>query len=272
MISLLFDDESSPFALKPTAWEPVAVLGTDLEEWWSAEDHGTANMTDDGAGLISAWVGRKGAVTVTAATTARPTYGATAFGGTKKGLTFDGTTDAMVSTSFAGLPGGATAGELWAVVSQDQLDAVATVGTMVDYGGTNAGTDRCLFRSRTASISAGFINDGTDSLGFSQVTVPFNGTHIIRGFWSGTTQGISLDGNTQVTETIAAFNTGSTRLRIGASNASSATNFLLGVVRHVLVTSILTAARRQQLEGWLAWDSGIQAKLPVAHPFRLSPP
>jgi hypothetical protein len=71
-------------------------------------------MTDDGSGVISAWVDKVGAMSVTAATTARPTWTVGALtsptGNAKSGLTFDGTANCMVSTDLSTLPTGTTAG------------------------------------------------------------------------------------------------------------------------------------------------------------------
>ena len=123
-------------------------LGRDiLRNWWSADDHGTARMTDDGAGLISSWTDRIAGLAVTAVTAARPTYGATALAG-RPALTFDGVANCLASTSLTNMPTGAQDGEIWALFSQAAA-APADTGNrdLIRYGGTSADTCRMVDRT-----------------------------------------------------------------------------------------------------------------------------
>ncbi len=139
-------------------WAPVASLGSTLGAWWTADDHGTARMTDDGSGVISSWTDSVGAMAITAATTARPTWTSTAFNSAYAGLTFDGTANCFASTTLTTLPTGANAG--WAML----VVAPTTSGTlyhMLSYGGTANATLRSL---RKASNNAAQITDGTTGI------------------------------------------------------------------------------------------------------------
>lgn len=238
----------------------LATLGAAAIADWSADDHGTANMTDDGAGAISAWADRLGGVSVTAATTARPTYGATAFNG-KPGLTFDGTANCMVTTALGSIPTGANPSYIFAV-----LDTANVALTMrpLGWGAGVSGQDRRLTLS-TAHLFQ--VSDGTTAMadasasavGKSLLTGLFDGA-LLRGFVNG--QPFSIPPVSLVPAT------GSTRLRIGASAAVSPASFFQGVIRRVVITGALSAAQRQQVEGYLAWDGGISNLLARNHPYR----
>lgn len=247
------------------AWNPTALGASVLSARWSAKDHGSL-MTDDGAGLISQWVDSAGAMAVTATTTARPTWSATSFNSAYPGVTFDGSANTMVSTTLTTLPTGSTAGEIWVL---GNFTTSGSLGIMAGYGGTAGSTFRAI-RKSTVDLSA--VTDGTVTIAGASVT----GNHILMGDWSGTTETGYLDGTvlSGAPGTIASLNTSTTRLRIGASTATSAASFLLGVISEVIIiTGQLSASDRQKLEGYLAWQGGLAGSLlPVTHLYRWAPP
>jgi hypothetical protein len=251
-----------------TGWTPAS-LGAALKVLWTADDHGTARMTDDGAGLISSWKTNDGsAATVTAATTARPTWSATAFGGTHAGLTCEGTVTTMVSTTLTNLPTGSTVGEL--IVSADIAATQATTGFPFRYGGGSAATDRGIQVS--SANKAGLIASPTV---LSDLVHGLVGPHIIRARYESTTvygwtDGQSWPAPSQSGETTLA--TGTTRLRICASTGGSASAWFTGAVRLVAATTDLTTAQEQQLDAYFAWDANRPFLLPYNHPFRYRHP
>lgn len=232
-------------------------LGGALVAWWNADDHDTANMTDDGDGLISAYVDRIGGLSLTAAAGARPTWGAAAFTGfdgtTKAALAFDGTANCLTGAT-TGLPTGTTPGEIWLVATGPAV-ADGSNRNPFTYGGTAGGTFRRFRKATTdnASASDGAVTANALSTTASWVGVP----KIIGGMFGATTVEVRANGRAGTTATGATLNTGTTRTRIGADSANTAANFWLGAIRHVIVTTALTNAQRQQLEGWMAWDSGL---------------
>ncbi len=94
---------------------------------------------------------------------------------------------------------------------------------------------------------------------------------MLYGDWSGTSENGYFNGTltTGSPATIASLNTGTTRFRLGASNASSASSFTTGVVRHLFMgPGTLSDANRQSLEGWIAWDAAMTSVLPAGHPYK----
>lgn len=255
-----------------TAAGPVTALGSALKAWLTADDHGTARMTDDGSGLISSWTSADGsALTVTAATTARPTWSASAIsrpsGGSVSGLAFDGTANCMVSTTLTNIPTGSTAGEVWISGTQELTSAIATSRNIIAYGAFVSSQGRILIRSTNST--ALIVQDQTVNL--IDTRFDFFGPFIIGGMWAGTLQSGRKNGlpTNPETATISTLNTGTVRLRLGANDNTSAAGFHQGVIRHVLITTTLTALQRLRLEAWLAWDMGWQRyRLPSTHPFR----
>lgn len=256
-----------------TALGPVAALGSKLKAWWDADDHGTANMIDDGAGAISAWIDKVGAMALAAITTQRPTWGAASFlsptGNHKAGLAFNGTANFMASLLLGTLPTGATAGELWALV--DHYNASAAARIAFGYGSATGPNSRFLFRNAVSSVLRLHVNDGTTSTIDTQLTL--YGAHALSGAWAATVQTGSIDGLPVGPTTITTINTSSTKFCIGARSLTVPDLFWLGQIRHAMVTTTLTALERQQLAAWLLWDVGWHRnRLPFNHPFRFRRP
>lgn len=253
------------FGYVASAWQPFLLGSSVLSAWWNADDHNQSSlMTDDGAGLISSFKDRAGQMAVTAATTARPTWASNSFNSSYAGLTFDGVANCLVSTTLTTIPTGATAGWAMALASPVTL---ATGTSILNYG-LGAATSRNL-NKQGGGNDAPQLSDGSTGLNGTPAT--FLGPHMLYGDWSGTAMNGYLDGTfiTGSPATIASLNTSTTRLRLGATAATTAASFFVGVMRHVFVgAGVLTTAQRQLLEGWMAWDANLTSLLPASHPYK----
>jgi len=252
-------------------WVP-SDLGSVLNSHWTADDHGTSNMTDDGSGLISAWKARVSAVNPIAVTTARPTWTSTAFNTLYTGMTFDGTTDVIgTATGVSGLITGATAGYIFTVVDQTALVADTGQRTIGGYGATGAGGGRFLLRTVTSGANRLRISTGT-AAPLDDVSVDFSSRHmVLAGFAASGVISGWIDGavTSPATSATTVPNTGTSRVRLGASINTSADLFWQGVIRHFMVlTGALTAVDIDKLFGWAAWDGGLRANLPASHPYK----
>jgi len=242
-------------------------LGSSLAAWWSADDHGTARMVDDGAGVISQHNDRVGGMALNGTTTQRPLWKAASFNGFSEVL-FDGVANVLFSTGIGSLPVASVGGELWLLCRQ--LTAGATAGTrvMMSCGTQAAASLRGLYRMSVSSVNRAAVHDGTTAL--TDTLADLSSYAIVGGAWAGTTEEGRINGAvfSPASATIASLNTGTTRLALGAS-AGLASFANIGV-RHAFVTTTLTALQRQQMEGWLAWDAGLQATsiLPVSHLYK----
>lgn len=237
---------------RKTLWTPAS-LGSNLSAWWSADD-----LAD---GAVASWTDRKSGITVTQATgTAQPVRAASSFN-SRPGVTFATDDFLEVATVPAAIPLGATAGMIMTATSIGDL---TTVNCPASYG---SGT---ILTSRRTTYSTGETPTLSENGGGNAVGVAGSGlgTHLYMGRWAGTTMEGWLDGVNFGPAAIASLNTSNVRLRIGAHEGTVATQFFNGAIRHVFITLDLSVADRQKLEGWTAWDCGIQASLAAGHPYR----
>lgn len=253
--------QAAPHAL----WSPKSIPRSNLRHWWCAEDYASL-MTDDGAGRISSWTDRVGGQAVTGTTTARPTYGAAAFNAAYPGLTFDGVANTLAWATLSGQLvsiTAASAGELWAVYNTPVTPPASM--RIAGYGGTSGATMRQI----GATTSAVLVYDGaTTCLGGAPA-----GYHITGGAWHGTVEEGRDNGTALANSTIATLNTGTTRLRLGASTLTTASQFAAMVLSDVIIIAgTLSTLDRQRLEAWFAWNRGLQSILPSDHPFKLQRP
>jgi hypothetical protein len=234
----------------PRVTNPVTLLGASLAAWWDAD-----NLSD---GAVASWADKVGSLTVTEATN-QPVRAASSLNG-RAGVTFDGVNDILTVASTTGLPTGATPGEIWLVC---QSVGAASVGQIIiRYGQTGRGqsrnpTSEARPISGGENLNAGIAYDATNP-----------GPHIVGGIFLATEMQGRYNGAPFATTAASTLNTGTTRLRMGANDGASPASFYSGVIRHVLITTLLTEQQRYGLEGWLAWDAGTQARLPYQHPFR----
>jgi hypothetical protein len=241
-------------------WDPYVIPRSKLKAWWHADDHGMANMTDAGSGVISAWKDRIGGLSLAASTTARPTWAADSFDGGLAGVTFDGTANVM---SVASIPfSGAVDCEIWALVS---VSAGAAVAHLVSFGGTGSATSRQMRRDSSNRLS---VSDGSTIL-VGTTNNSFVGPHIAQVYFASTTMGWRRDGGKSANSaSFANTAIGTTRTAFGASNATTPASFGGMVLRQLFIfQGSLTTAERNILEYYLAIDADDPTLLDSAHPY-----
>ncbi len=243
---------------------PSAILGSALAAWWSADDHGGANMTDDGAGLISSWKDRVAALDCTGATTARPTWTAAGFNG-RAGVTGDGVANALTVTSTTGLPTAADPGVVFAVFSTTLVDATARFP--INYGGT--ATSRGMRQNNATGL---LVTCDAGAVGPS-VAFTAAGSFIVLSIATGALLQGRINGSAAGSSAVVP-NSGTNRLRLFSnSNGAGAAGFLGGTIRQAgVITGVPTQAQILALEGWFALDGGLQSRLPGNHPYRVQRP
>lgn len=244
-------------------FEPVTDLGAALAALWSADSHGTANMTDDGSGLISSWKDVVGGLDLAGATTARPTWSATSFNSAFAGVTGDGTANALTAAATTGLPTGTNESWIIALVNQPSDGSARFV---FSYGAATASAGRKIQKISTDRLQ---VNNGT--AGPTHSADAFVGIHLVAGhFVAG---GASIEGYfdsvpTTPASAAASTNTSTTRTRMFSDVGAAASGFGTCTVRYIAVCGAVTALQLDQLEGWMCHTSGKSALLSAAHPFR----
>ena len=117
---------------------------------------------------------------------------------------------------------------------------------------------------------------------YANRTIIFSGltpgqTLILSGSFASYIQSLSANGGTITTANLfpsGIFNTGSGFASIGGQEvAGGGTGPLQGDVYEIIAYNYALGLKDQQLiQGYLAWKWGLQANLPVSHPYRSAPP
>lgn len=219
-------------------------LGDDLLAWWSADRSDLVTVTGIG---VSSWRDAVAGYDMVQATDAnRPTYSATSFNGAP-GVTFDGLTKHLTLTP-APFPTDAGACEVWAVFSEAAADA--TSRTLFSYGGNDAFTSRRMTRVATTDLLQVLCGKGTTP----NVTVLSVGTlttrHLGRAIFAADSVGVQLDDEAVVSAAVVPSIV-NTRARIGATPLDAPNGIWSGIVRDIIVTSILSANQVAAMRAWL---------------------
>jgi len=249
-------------SMYPRLWHPDNLGRDKLAAWWDPNDQGSTNMTNDGAGLISAWRDRMNGLTVAAAGTARPTWAATSFNSLYQGLTFDGVDDVLIVASTGVLPVGTNEGWIFALANQTDT---ADIDGQIAYG------------THASPQVRGFLKSAGDRLQLATEGTPltdsgttFTGMKLAAGrFGPGglTLEGWINDAPTTPPSVATSFNTGTATTRLGAYLGGL--YYFQGVMSHMMVIrGPLSTLERNRLSAWLLWNTGLQANLAANHPFR----
>ena len=219
------------------AFSPLSI--SSLTEWF---DIGSLAAVGNG-NPISSWAGIKGLMTLSAATTLRPTYAANDGDGMPAAV-FDGVDDTILSglTNTANIFGSTGDCETWAVVR-------ATAGNRGFFATHGAvGMDSYLF---TAAV---YIDSPTSANRINSATGINNGAwRVLRLAKTGARRVIQADGSTLYDASTSAgtWTTGNAVFGIGDTSGVK----LLGAVRHLLtfnnfLSEADAAAVKTYLEGF----------------------
>lgn len=234
-------------------WTP-SEISTAL--WLDADS--PSSITLNGA-TVSQWNDKSGnnrhATQPTAAN--QPTYLATGLNG-KPVLSFNGTADGLVLPTGVGLP-------------RDMVSVTSGYGFL--YSSNNT-TDRLAFQ-QTAGTNL-FWNTAPGSP--TGLTIPGRnntGTFIEQFTAQGLTWEVFLNGASAASgSTTGAWTNNNSLTQIGLKWAAATTvPTWQGIIAEIIWTnSVMSVSDRQKTEGYLAWKWGLQANLPVSHPYYSAPP
>jgi hypothetical protein len=247
-------------------WTPSRIT-TDL--WFDAADASTITLNGS---TVSQWNDKSGnARNISQVTTAnQPTYS-----GVNSEITFDGSNDILSNASV-----GATDLVSVTVIAVVKMNSGgATEDLLMGIGQTsNIGKIRTLYRGGNQT-TVGFAGWGAD-VGTSTHSWDIGGGYHIFSGWNtalGASSNIRLscDGitptvhspNSSLLASVDGFSVGSLQ-GVLVGNYYSA----ISVKEIVVLYSAVTDTNRQLIEGYLAHKWGLQANLPVGHPYKSSAP
>lgn len=238
-----------------SGWTP-ALLGADLTLWLDASE--ASSITLNGS-TVAQWNDKSGnnrhATQPTAAS--QPTYTPSGLNG-KPIITFPGDGNrGFVLASGVPIPRDMTS------VSQGlgYLYSANTASERIAYFGLGPN----LFWSTATGSPANLPIPGRDNTStfIEQYTAQNNNWEVL------------LNGSVAASGTISVSWTNNNELtQIGLKwGASTSIPSWTGIIAEIVWTNaVMSLADRQKLEGYLAWKWGLEADLPVAHPFKTIPP
>jgi len=252
---------SEVYSSGAAAWTPAS-LGADLALWLDADDASTITLNGSN---VSQWDDKSGNTRhATQATAAdQPTYTLSGLNG-KPVLTFSSDT---LTINTSGIP---QPYNIFLLGRSNTnfvpffLDGTTSANRVMMGHNPNA----------TGDIGRAFIGSGsTFFLAPSGSSFAYNAPGILGGEYNGTNSQMFANGST-----VANGNAGSTAIQsllLGNRyvTASGGATFLNGYIGEFLVvSSTLSTADRQKLEGYLAHKWGLTANLPAGHPYKSTPP
>jgi hypothetical protein len=237
-----------PVACYPKNHFSAAFLPLDnakLSEWWSIESLAAVGNGNP----VSSWVGEKSVYTLTAATTARPTYVADDGDG-YPAMQTDGVDDTLSSTVSRDVMFSLTAGEQWFVVRPRSITGIQAFG---GYGNGVGNYFVWIYLSGTLYLDA--PNNGADRTTVAAPSGWLDNWHVVRLVWNGTNRQIWVDGTQLVsaTKVITDIPNSAEIFRVGQS---SGIGYGLNSYRHTLtfnaeLTSDEATAMTTYLEGFI---------------------
>jgi hypothetical protein len=229
----------------PDNWSPLD-LGASLLGWWDA-----AHGVTESSGVVSAWDDKVGPYSATEATN-RPDYSATSFNG-GPGITFTAANSDVLTVASQPFPSGSTPSEIWVVA--DLLGTASSLQSIFGFGGTTNGTTRRVQRGAGNNVSFGADNNGTN-VAVSNSTQDWGGRRVLRHHVTATELRYAIDGGALSSASTVAPTTGTTHVRIGASQAASPTTFCNMIVRDIIITAILSADQEARMNRFTLWRRG----------------
>lgn len=254
----------------PILWRPNA-LGSNLALWLDAEDSST--ITLNGA-TVSQWSDKSGnGRNVSQAVAAsQPTYNSNGWNSTKPTLTFNGTSSSLPLSEPINITRNISAFSIFAVMQRTGGNSYGAIFGNVTSISNQA---RAVLYGRSGTVEAGgrrldansyqFVSSSQSGLGLASAEFDYGNAELrvgVNGTYTARAGGFQTAGSTSDTNSANG----------GVGLTGSVEYFGGNISEIVAVQKILSTSERRQLEGYLAWKWGLQASLPVSHPYYNLPP
>ena len=251
---------------------PTQISGCQL--WFDAADR--TSMTFSGS-TVTQWNDKSGnGRNATNGGYVAPTYSATAFNGGYAGLLFNGSSSMLNTAALLPTP----------VLSSNGTDT--TIFVVFNYTGPppsggyglyGLGSQANTYVTRTpwnaGGAAGGAIIDTASATGSSRIVAQFasvNPAQLYSIFRSGASHYFYQFGSLSASNLSSSGTVGTTSQTFSIGGGIADTTFFNSYISEIVIYNIaLTAAQRQQVEGYLAWKWGLQANLPPTHPYKNTP-
>jgi hypothetical protein len=189
-------------------------------------------------------------------------------------LRFNGINDGSIMTTTWNLTNSHSI-FLVAKKSTQTSDAASIVRPLVMSTSSGGGIIAGIGTLRTG-LSSPQINTADFVMNATRITVIENSwldnvVRLLNYTYNGTTMNGWLDGSTFSTPLTASFSTFGA-INIGGIDDITQRRFAGDLAETIIVSSVTSTTDRQLIEGYLAWKWGLQANLPIGHPYKNNPP
>lgn len=240
--------------------------------WLDAADSSTITQA---SGLVSQWNDKSGNGRNATQTTPsiRPLYNTVPINGLST-LSFDGAENGSIMTTTFNLPNNFS---LFLVARKTLQTTFGGLSQVRPAIGTPSTPNNLSVFGTFASDASAFPPTSADfGLGTNRITPVAaswvdNQIRIMSSTYNGTTLSGWLDGTTFSTPlsiTISNFS----EVQIGGINDNARRRFAGQIAEVLIFNSVLSTVNREIVEGYLAWKWGLQANLPVGHPYKIIDP
>ena len=211
--------------------------------WLDGADPLGTGIPPTNGSTLATWIDKSGNG-YNGTATGTPTY-------TPSGITFNGAQ--RYSTNYTSFAAAESIFVVYTLTTNTQSALLAT--------NSSGGRD---FQSYTASQGPSIAKSGISWAIYGAYPVTTGQAYIAEGFYDSSGTSVLVTGNASASNTTnPAFTAGTSW--IGATYNGYNIN---GMISEVIVyNSVISTSQRQIVEGYLAWKWGIQANLPVGHPY-----
>jgi hypothetical protein len=244
---------------------PTSIAGCEL--WFDATD--TATITKVG-GLVSQWNDKSGNVNnVTQATGADQPNWTLASINTQPAVIFNGS-EFLANVAATGLPQGTAASSIFSVMESTSQPSFPF---LVSWGSSGGDFSLAFNDGALAGIGARSTNANAYATALLNTS-----PHVLSAIFTGPALPTNylqyLDGTAQALTTgeLGNVTISGNALSIGSLVGGGSFGWVGPIGEIIVYNSALGMANQQTLEGYLAWKWGLQANLPVSHPYFNAPP
>lgn len=242
-------------------------LPTDSALWLDADDSSTITLV---SGAVSEWRDKSGNLRHATQATAenRPLLVADGLNGTDV-IRFDGTNDILQSTTTIDL----TSGFTFFYIGKNRI-AKNYQGIFRIHNTITTSTDNCVIYYQTGGNSGNLVSSANNFARYLQtnsIMPPVNNYGIININHNTTSTGNHyVNGIIQTTSNVGSgslFPSVANTYYIGVGYGDTS-RFDGDISQIIIFPRVLTQAEREEMEGYLAWSTGLQGNLPVGHPYK----
>lgn len=251
-------------------WTPADLTDAPLGWYRTRDPNGVVADGDDvyDGSATTNWIDRSGnGKTLTKQ--GDPTYSANGLATGQSAVFLDGVDDAFAISTGLGYPSSIRPGAFAVIKSSGQFSGHTRLFSLNASGANDFSSNGCIPLHQESESSLVYWYDG-----FGTGVATTDGEVALVAGYPDTATTVTSAKNATAGGAARAFTTGITfdALALGRQSHSNGGFWRGHVAELVIVEGVLSTNDRQKLEGYLAWNNGQEALLPVGHPYKAAAP